>query len=516
MALNQVIKIPSEQASFDQLGNKNNVDFILPEGNVYDLSRSYIAISTTNQFKDGNGIYFSRGIITLGDHIDNNGDTIVKSKVIPTMASLVKNAHISSQNSGKISDIRQVNKYAFVKSHYKKSTEDMRNDLGKMTPNCCEQKIKNGIAQEFSSYGNIESRYRTSDIRIPLHEIMPYCRTNAHDGNKQGATRIHTEINFDKIFKVNEKIEPADTAPKCNASGGGAAEIAGTILMQDMDTFAADNTQAGRNKTLTSLANYSNKNLMPFVVGEHIVVNFKAATVAQDAISTTIVEIKPSAIEERVDLVLASDLVMTGGGPLVNGNAISDIKVTDRVPTLEEFNITNVELVTEIVNDAPVPKGPVVYETILSEEDSYPASNSLNRVYDIPPMCKNVYIMFFKQGKLASDDEKLESYRLSIDNIEQTAQDVLLGSPLHLDQIQKTFLNNGEELNNIIEKYYFVKNDGASRAGIGANEKPSNFTIAQPVPFLQRSQKLQVELNAQTGEVLAGRHILYFDCVKEL
>ena len=28
MALNQVIKIPSEQASFDQLGNKNNVDFI--------------------------------------------------------------------------------------------------------------------------------------------------------------------------------------------------------------------------------------------------------------------------------------------------------------------------------------------------------------------------------------------------------------------------------------------------------------------------------------------------------
>ena len=79
---------------------------------------------------------FSRGIITLGDHIDNNGDTIVKSKVIPTMASLVKNAHISSQNSGKISDIRQVNKYAFVKSHYKKSTEDMRNDLGKMTPNC--------------------------------------------------------------------------------------------------------------------------------------------------------------------------------------------------------------------------------------------------------------------------------------------------------------------------------------------------------------------------------------------
>ena len=48
-------------------------------------------------------------------------------------------------------------------------------------------------------------------------------------------------------------------------------------------------------------------------------------------------------------------------------------------------------------------------------------------------------LCFFKQGKLASDDEKLESYRLSIDNIEQTAQDVLLGSPLHLDQIQKTF-----------------------------------------------------------------------------
>ena len=45
MSLNQIIKIPSEQSAFDTSGSKNNVDFTLPAGEVYDLSKSYIAIS---------------------------------------------------------------------------------------------------------------------------------------------------------------------------------------------------------------------------------------------------------------------------------------------------------------------------------------------------------------------------------------------------------------------------------------------------------------------------------------
>ena len=100
MSLNQIVKYPSEQASFDTTGNKNNVDFILQGGQVYDLSKSYITVSVSAQSSTStaNDFFVARGMLNLGSSVDGVAMTEPSVVHLPSSASFVRNAHMSSQN----------------------------------------------------------------------------------------------------------------------------------------------------------------------------------------------------------------------------------------------------------------------------------------------------------------------------------------------------------------------------------------------------------------------------------
>ena len=212
--------------------------------------------------------------------------------------------------------------------------------------------------------------------------------------------------------------------------------------------------------------------------------------------------------DDSCSLILDGDL--TANVAIATGGTFSDLEVADIANSIADqiLTINNVELITEIVQDPPK-AGVITYDTVLSEEDTYSAGNSLNRVYDIPMMCKNVYIMFFKNNGVVSHDQHLNTYRITIDNVEQSQGAVVMGSPEHKDNIIRTFSNGGGELVNLSEKYF------KSFALAGAKAGLANNMIAYPVPFLNRSQKLQVELTADTGQNLQGRLIVYYDVVKQ-
>jgi len=199
---------------------------------------------------------------------------------------------------------------------------------------------------------------------------------------------------------------------------------------------------------------------------------------------------------------------------LLAGDTITNIHLEYLNYNVKTIDIKNVELVTQIVNES-APKSGVVYETILSEEDNYPQSSNLNRVYEIPPMCKNFYIMFFEAGKHIASRENGSNdleYRFAIDNIEQSTRPIRIMSPRHKDLVQKVFANNGEVMQNMNERYFQVGGTiSGTQQGID-----NNYFIGQPVPFLQRSQKLQVELTRPAGTNLNGRHIIFYDVVKQL
>lgn len=509
MSLNQIVKYPSEQSAFDTSGSKNNVDFILPAGQVYDLSRSYIAITVESRVATAAGLEFlGKNYLSLGNSVDGVAANTNTAVFLPSQAAIVKNAHMSSQNAGKISDVRRVDKYAFTKALYSKSTEDLRNDLGTMNSHIVEESTQCGNSVEFNTYGDDVSRYRPHDVRIPLKDILPYCRTTAHDGNRHGDTRLHTEINFDKFLNVDVSLSNAIKGPV--TASAAVADNEGLVPITEMENITVDLTDPTKQKTIVTKVNYASKNFMPYYVGQIIDIDGNytpdSGPQALPANTRTIVEIVQNA-DDSCSLVL--DAAITTTAVLATGKVIDDLEVKDLVPSTANGTLTinNVELVTEIVQDAPK-SGPITYDTILSEEDSYTAGSTLNRVYEVPPMCKNFYIMFFKGNGVASDDQHLKTYRVTLDNVEQSQGAVTIGGPEHYDNIIRTLANGGGELNSLSEKYFTCNTLAAAKAGL------RNNMIAYPVPFLNRSQKLQVELTASGGN-LTGRLIVYYDVVKQ-
>ena len=535
MALNQVIKIPSEQGSFDRTGNKNNIDFVLPGGVNYDLSQTYVAISIdTSLDRAGFDGEVSKGFLHMGNKIDGTGTTSANARFVPTMATLVRNAYMSSQNSGKITDIRRVDKYAFTKAYYKLSREDMSNDLGAMCGLVDNAYVASGSDNEYNAIGVNPSRLKTHDIRIPLKDIMPFCRINNYDASKYGDTRIHLEVNFDSL-ELTQSLFSLGRAPK--TSGGSAVNTAGdrsdlngTNEYDQMENITVTADPTTRSKVITK-GKFGNQVDIPYFIGQKfglvIGAGAKGARYTPSGGAQTnlinnnifdILELKYSTDKDQVEITFSTQITHNNT-VLGDGDVISNIHLEYLDMNVKTIDIKNVELVTQIVNDsAPAPPSGIVYETILSEEDNYPQTSSLNRVYEIPPMCKNFYIMFFAGGSdIASREDGTNNlnYRFAIDNIEQSTRPIRVMSPRHKDLVQKVFLNNGEVMQNMNERYFQVfPNIGGSLQGID-----NNYFIGQPVPFLQRSQKLQVELHrpaAQGGGNLNGRHIIFYDVVKQL
>lgn len=513
MSLNQIVKYPSEQSQFDTSGSRNNIDFVLPGGAVYDLSRSYIAVTVDARSATAAGAEFlTKNFLNMGTSMDGVALTSTTAVHLPTAAAVVKNCHMSSQNFGKISDIRRVDKYSFTKSLYSKTFEDDRNDVGSYNSRVVENSTIAGNMNEYNTYGTELSRYKTHDIRIPLRELMPYCRNSAHDGNRHGTTRIHTEINFDKFGNSTVALSGALHAPRTSSTVDN--DLSG---LRDINAFldiTVNPATPDLQRTLVTLARYGSTVHQPFFVGEQLVItaNYTPPGGVAEAVLTTprtIVEIKQNA-DDSLSLVLDSDIPTTtafANGGVVAAGTVADLVVSNANSTL---NITNVELVTELVQE-PAPKGPVTYDTVLSEEDTYPALNSMTRNYTIPPMCKNFYVMFFKSNGVVSDDQYLESYRVTIDNVEQSQSTVNLGSPEHFDNVMRTYQNGGGELHNLCEKYFTcAAHNEADRQG------RRNNMVCYPTQFLNRSQQMTLQLQASAGQVLTGRLMIFYDCVRSV
>lgn len=511
--LNQILKFPSEQSQFDTSGNKNNVDFVLPGGAVYDLSRSYIAVTVDARSATAAGVEFlTKNFLNMGASMDGVAADSVTTVHLPTAASIVKNCHMSSQNYGKISDIRRVDKYAFTKSLYSKTFEDDRNDVGAFNPRVVENSTISGNMNEYNTYGTELSRYKTHDVRIPLKDLMPYCRNSAHDGVKHGQTRLHTEINFDKIGNSTVSLSAQIHAPRTSSTE--SADLRGTRDINAFLEIQVNTATPDLQRTLVTLARYGSTVQQPFFVGQSLVItaNYTPPGGAPEAVlgtTRTIVEIKQNA-DDSLSLVLDADIPTTTA--LANGGVIAAGTVADLATdaTKGTLNITNVELVTELVQE-PAPKGAVTYKTVLSEEDTYPSLNSMTRNYSIPPMCTNFYVMFFKGNGVVSDDQHLESYRVTIDNVEQSQSVVNLGSPEHLDNVMRTYQNGGGELHNLTEKYFTC----ASHAEADIKGRRGNM-ICYPTQFLNRPQQMTLNLNATAGEVLTGRLVIYYDVVRSV
>ena len=495
--MNSIVKIDSVQGTFDLTSAKSNVDIDIPSGigNV-DLSQSYVSINTLTVAQVANQKAGLTGV--NNPYIKYNLDSANDLHISDT-AALVSNANFSSRK-GRLEDVRRVSLLKNTLSCYKRDLAQVQSGSNKLST--FEFSKKNNAHQltEISKMDDIKSREIAHEIHIPLKDIFNVCKSDGFDTSMgaHGQSRIHLEMKFkDLVVAVNNTIDNTT--------------IEGTANKWDtFNTITASADAAGQTRDfLTSSHTYQNDANAPWFVGQYVRVGgTKGAGAGNGAFTTDVVITKVERNSSRaVTLFFANDPIT-----LVQNQDLSGVTIIDNATLVAggtSLSITGVQLVASISPEAP-PKV-LNYTTFDSEEDSYPATTSANRQYQVPPAVKNVYVMFFESAddsQQRSFNQRLDTYRVTLDNHEITPRPVKMGGRIHLDLIQQVFVNNGEVLKNLRETQ--MVNKAADDAANLDNVK--NRMIAIPIPFKATPTQLQLELNA-TGGNLTGHHILFYERV---
>ena len=205
--MDEVIRLDSNQGSYDTSGNKSIVDIDIPSGmGVLDLSRSYVSvrvISDAGVVKDAAGTGDAAAGSVLNKTVSltlDESSAVLAQIAFPETSVLVRNASLHSQNRGKLEDIRKVDMLRNTLSVYRNNIAEQTHDLGKINSMNKSSCFKTSEYVELNKDGTTPSReYPFKDINIPLKQIFNCCKTDSYSTDMYGNTRLHLEMNFKKL-----------------------------------------------------------------------------------------------------------------------------------------------------------------------------------------------------------------------------------------------------------------------------------------------------------------------------
>lgn len=562
--MDQVVKIQSNQTSFDQSGTKNNVDFDIPTGlGNLNLANSYVSfvIKPEVTVTGGTADDITNPIIGY-----NRFDGANPGLVIPDTAALVRNVFMSSQIKGKLEDIRHVDVLKNTLAAYNRDVADITGEVNKLADYQRATLVPAQCVNELhKDAGKVSQGGKSQEVIIPLKNLMNLCKTEAYDTDRMGTTRLHLEMNFDRLVSDMDTIlldtaaGAGGSAPFQNKSGHIAADGFGGNLFDTLGGAPGGliSGGAGTNvNTLLSNVVFRSEDKNPYYIGQPLRV--RSSDNAADAgayvnrdqqLRVTNVEKVPAAVGSasgfRVRLTLsgnvnsaalaaAREVRGTGGGA---GTAPTITFCDPANLVRQSLDFERIELVAYVNNSGEKAPPSLAYSTFLSEEDNFTAAEQFQRVYYIPPAVKNVYVMFFGdpvadfrgavQGLTAaqvaakpvlrSSQPNLKQYRITIDNKEVTDRPVVMDSPIHYDMISKVYLNNNQKLKSILQRQFNLDShrNTLQRNNLRAESGVQCRMIAFPVPFKPVQQALQLELEGEGGN-LTGHHIVYYEQVRQV
>ena len=495
--MDNLIKIQAEQASFDTSGSKNLVDIHIPANiGVINLKDSYVNINTravTTSTADAEAVF--QTFLTL------NGSSSPNQKWEDPVC-LIRNASAFSSVKGKIEDIKRCDVLRSNLAVYSKGNEVKEFDLGDFNSGNHRQQIADQPQNEVPKLGNTKGRAKDQDIYIPLKSIFGFCNSENYDTNKMGSTRLHFECNFNHLESGIISVDWADTLQY-----GVATATLGKVA--DVGALTAD-----RNFVVTD-NEFMDLQDSPFFVGQLVDVERSKNAAAGTTQKCRITQIEYDADGPTMKLKLTFSKNWTDGAGTYT--AIKVKPTNDAGDRNSSININRVELVAHI-NANPEPQGEMVYSAIMAQEDQFSSTaTSFNRTYDIPANTKNIYLMFNNNGdaRILSESNNLTGYRLTVDNEEVVNREVKVNAPLHFEQIQQVFMNNGQVLGDLrafIKDVFQGKVDGGSTRANPNN--PTPVVVMSPYPFKAVPSKLNVELNGSGA--LGGNIIVFSETVKTL
>ena len=446
--MDRVMKISSNQSGAIT-ASKNLVDFDIPAGMVYDLSKSYIVIHSSIETTDSDTASSGGAVPNISGGVgvyncflnykqDTASDINFKNK------SLVKNVSLYSQKEGMIEDIKRSDVLQYNLDQYKDDVDTKVNSSYNQISSLLGANSTKGIRwsphRRYSPLGTESSDNLEREIRIGLSEVMNSCK-NIWDGNRFGTTRVHAELNI-KQLEVAESLGLADTDIWTSPDGdlgGDFGKARGAIQDNATGTTVRDQIQTER-------AYVNPAEDSPFYVGQKITVT--AGTVATSPRTNfvrQITGIEHDATTRRLNLTLDTTL---GTG------AIADMTIRGVNSTSKTANFDSAELVLYVTEKAPPPM--IAFATYKLEEDSFTGTN-YNHQYYLESDVQNVFWGARTKDDVLGFDNVMTSYRFREAGVDKTDRDISYGSSVHFNRISRAFANSNMRIKNLSEAE--MKND---------------------------------------------------------
>jgi len=470
---NKYIKISANQQQFSS--SLNNVDFTIPEGMNVDLSKSKLLVNIvpahtqpTANLPGDDGL---ASVYEVGMKVQDGGIQLQPA----TGAVLVKNVHMKAQRSGLIESIRRVDVLRAGLANY---TKDVDEKMSLATNGLIQTPSADGSqSSPFVNYvktgTQLSQQIPDADISVPLNEILDVCNASAYSTDKHGQTHLHLEMNFDKL-----------QIAYCNTTTDA------TVANLDASAFAGFTTQTSTADGTTVVSATSNKATnnpeqdFPFYVGQRVVISANIAGAGN------------ADFKRRIESITYAPA--TGLSTINFTNSLGTIDDTqtcvfasikpEQAGADPTFTINNCELELKLTDEEPPAE--IQYTTYSTEEDSFPNTQSKNKMYQVEPNADNLIVALTNGGLLP--DHLLSTYRFRVDNKEQSNNAVKIDEPEHHDNINKLFLNMDLELKDISERAFDLEKDKNKTDSHGLR---LGF-IGTPLPITQNQKNVNLEITA--------------------
>jgi hypothetical protein len=493
--MERVIKIQSENSIVQTFNNvtttptNKNLDFKIPEGGVYDLSESYIALEMElidpTQPIGGVAVPFAK--MTMG--VDTNNFATFAENHIGDGTLLVRNAQLYSQRRGMLESIRRVDTLGMIKHSLEKDDQEIQCDMNALgvvaqhrlegvltSPYCDEVRVSQGDGIDVNGNGDNVSRNRPHEQRIKLKDLFGLGSAKLFSTDKYGECKMNLELNLDKLkmgfIQGQEGNNPA--GQDLNSAQNQLAVASGA------DISAV---------TLVATATEDEELLCPFSVGQAINCDFTGSVQGVSNQTAIIRDINYAPATNTYELFFTRAVFSgTGGGT----EDFTNIRVTPLRAGDISCRINNAELnLTEVMNaDAKKVPDEISFITYSTEEMDGAGLAVANKRTHLEPNCQTLYVANCETGKIAPA-RAMSKYRLAIDNEDVSGnRDVIAFKQLHKDRINRAYVNKNVPLKNLELRLY----RHSALQAVMRSERLS--VIVEPMELSDEDKLAQLEIHA--------------------
>ncbi len=504
------------QAAVGLINNvtNKNCDFKIPEGGVYDLSKSYMAFEFEITSETA-AIAGAKPVAKLGMGLLSDNTGFFHNSHMNQSSGLIRNCQLYSQRRGMLESIRRVDTLSYLKFGLENDHQEIQRNMDtlgelqtQLEQNVYRSKYLDEVRLNGPLNGSLDpgvtlsgpatSHQRPHEQKIPLSSVFGIGKANRYDTTKYGETRINLELNLDKLVAVYLQG---------NEGNGNRGQNAVSFQAVDNQAGVAANTAI--NTVVFTMTYDDPENEFPFHIGQKGVLGATGNVGGATTVNAIIQQANYDPTTKKVTVKFNTTVFTAQAGGVENFTLITFVP-EGTAATVPVITLRNAELNLVEVMDGKATPDEISYITYSTEEMNSVNLSVANKNTHLEPNAQTLYVALCDAGQLAPN-RLFSKYRMAIDNVDVSQQrDINYGRGIHKDRLIRAYRNKGVPLKNLILRMYRMS--GAD------NDLDIDTTILEPLsvivePLELKNEEKQLQLEIDGGGTNVNDIILYKELV---